>query len=89
MAWFNDSALMLIYCLLATCLFVSVKLHSQNWLIRIYLKEISHQWHWHAVKETISIYIVGSGVRPPPFLFYPHPFYKGTLDTDNSGPPPF
>ena len=34
-------------------------------------------------------YIVGSGVRPPPFLFYPHPFYKGTLDTENSGPPPF
>ena len=39
--------------------------------------------------------IVGSGVRPPPFLFYPtlfilpHPFYKGTLDTENSGPPPF
>ena len=33
--------------------------------------------------------IVGSGVRPPLFLFYPHPFYKGTLDTDNSGPPPF
>ena len=34
-------------------------------------------------------YIVGSGVRPPPFLFYPHPFYKGTLDTENSGPSPF
>ena len=33
--------------------------------------------------------IVGSGVRPPPFLFYPHPFYKGTLDTENSGPHPF
>ena len=33
--------------------------------------------------------IVGSGVRPPPFLFYPHHFYKGTLDTENSGPPPF
>ena len=33
--------------------------------------------------------IVGSGVRPPPFLFYPHPFYKGTLDTENSRPHPF
>ena len=33
--------------------------------------------------------IVGSGVRPPPFLFYSHTFYKGTLDTENSGPPPF
>ena len=31
----------------------------------------------------------GSGVRPSPFLFYPHPFYKGTLDTENSGPHPF
>ena len=36
-----------------------------------------------------AAYIVGSGVRPTPFLFYPHPFYKGTLDTENSGPPPF
>ena len=36
-----------------------------------------------------TYHIVGSGVRPPPFLFYPHPFYKGTLDTENSGPPPF
>ena len=34
-------------------------------------------------------YIVGSGVRPPPFLFYPHPFYKCTLYTKNSEPPPF
>ena len=42
-----------------------------------------------ATKMTNIIYIVGSGVRPPPFLFYPHPFYKSTLDTENSGPPPF
>ena len=37
----------------------------------------------------VTDYIVGSGVRPPPFLFYPHPFYKGTLDTENFGTPPF
>ena len=37
----------------------------------------------------LPIRIVGSRVRPHPFLFYPHPFYKGTLDTENSRPPPF
>ena len=36
-----------------------------------------------------NINIVGSGVRPPPFLFYPHPFYKCTLYTKNSDPHPF
>ena len=39
-----------------------------------------------AVRESI---IVGSGVRPPPFLFYLHPFYKCALYTKNSEPPPF
>ena len=40
-------------------------------------------------RDSCALDIVGNGVRPLPFLFYPHPFYKGTLDTENSGPPPF
>ena len=33
--------------------------------------------------------IVGSGVKLPSILFYLHPFYQGTLLTENSDPHPF
>ena len=40
-----------------------------------------HRWLWG---QTPTLYIL-----PPPFIFYPHPFYKGTLFTEISNPKPF
>ena len=45
--------------------------------------------NFHRIVELASIYIVGSGVRPPPFFFYPTLFIKAPLILKIPDPHPF
>ena len=57
--------------------FCRPKFAGQNLWVNIFLK-------------VPSLHIGGSGVRPTPFLFYPHPFdKKGTIDIEYSESPSF
>ena len=56
------------FCLMLVTLPCCVKFYRPSKLQNV------HHRFW--LLKVPSLHIEGSGVRPPPFLFYPHPFYK-------------